>query len=184
MQDDKEMIEKALQGDRGAFGEMYELYAAHLYRYISFRINHPHDAEDILSSVFLKSFETLAGGKRVTHLRAFLYQTARNAIVDHFRKNARVQEYEMEAEESNGAAVDANSTSSISIDRESDLAQVRQGMRALRREYQEVIQLRYIEELEIEEIAIALEKSQVGVRVLIHRAMRALKRQLGISTHE
>ncbi|OGL77159.1 hypothetical protein A3J43_00025 [Candidatus Uhrbacteria bacterium RIFCSPHIGHO2_12_FULL_54_23] len=173
-------IEKAAQGDRSVFGEIYDAYAPSLYRYISFRVSHAQDREDILSNVFLRSFEAIAKGKRVIQMRAFLYQAARNAIVDYFRQRARTQEYVVEIDEEDIATIVSANT--LTVDAAAELGQVRNGMRSLKPEYREIIHLRYVEDLDIGEIAAALGKSHVSIRVLLHRAMRSLKKQLGVAS--
>lgn len=170
-----EFIEKIERGDREVFGEVYDTYAMHLFRYISFRVSHAQDVEDLVSNVFLKVFEALVAGKRIHHVRAFLYQTARNAMVDYFRGKARQMEYESLGEDAGESAMHEDVSP---VDQVMETSRIKKTLKKIKFEYREIIELRYIEDLEIAEIAITLNKSHVGVRVLLHRAMNALRKKL------
>jgi RNA polymerase sigma-70 factor (ECF subfamily) len=60
----------------------------------------------------------------------------------------------------------------------SDLEQVKAALVNLRDDYQNVIVWRYLDDLSIPEIAKILDKSETAARVLLHRALKALKNEL------
>ena len=66
------------------------------------------------------------------------------------------------------------------IDASHDVRKILQALKQLKQEYQEVLLLKYIEELSIKEIAEILKKTQVNVRVTLHRAMIILKKSLKV----
>ncbi|MEW6610094.1 MAG: RNA polymerase sigma factor [Patescibacteria group bacterium] len=175
------LIERMQQGDREALGEIYDIFAPSLYRYISFRISHVQDREDTLSNVFLRVFESIAKGVKISNIRAFLYQSTRNAIIDYYRESTRnaavVIEWNEELlqnEQRNGSL----SHSSPLFDATMQNELIVRELGRLKDEYREILLLRYIEDLEIAEIAEIMQKSSVAIRVTLHRALKALKKQM------
>ncbi len=168
--------------DAEAFGQLYDRYAPKIYRYVYFKVATATEAEDLTAEVFLKTWEyVLRHGqekdKRIQNFRAFIYQLARNLIVDHYRRKAErfllVDEATLhnvpEAPERNPYAVAAVG---------SDIEIMNQALRGLKDDYRELIILRYIEELSTSEIATIVGKNSGAVRVSLHRAMSALREEM------
>lgn len=168
--------------DAEAFGQLYDRYAPKIYRYVYFKVATATEAEDLTAEVFLKTWEyVLRHGqekdKRIQNFRAFVYQLARNLIVDHYRRKAEryllVDETTLnnvpEAPERNPYAVAAVG---------SDIEIMNQALRGLKDDYRELIILRYIEELSTSEIATIVGKNSGAVRVSLHRAMSALREEM------
>jgi len=85
--DDARLIERAKLGEVEAFGCLYERYLESIYRYIRTRVAEARTAEDLTEIVFLRSFESLSRYKeKGLRFSAFLYQVARNLLVDHYRQ--------------------------------------------------------------------------------------------------
>ncbi|MFV9675921.1 MAG: sigma-70 family RNA polymerase sigma factor, partial [Anaerolineales bacterium] len=85
--DDARLIERAKRGEVEAFGCLYERYLESIYRYIRTRVAEDRTAEDLTETVFLRSFESLSRYKeKGLRFSAFLYQIARNLLVDHYRQ--------------------------------------------------------------------------------------------------
>src|SRR3989338_645253 len=74
--------------DPEAYGKLYDLYVSRIYRFIYFKIPTAEEAQDITSEVFLKLWEYIREGKAVRSVGPLLFQIARNAIVDFYRKRA------------------------------------------------------------------------------------------------
>ncbi len=172
------LIERIRQGEREALGEMYDTFAPSLYRYISFRIAHKEDREDTLSSVFLRVFESIAHGKEITNIKAFLYQSTRNAIIDYYRKTrsssiaVEWNEELLQREQPRESLLQPDHL----IDTVIQNNIIAKELGNLKEEYRELLALRYIEDLEIDEIAAIMQKSRIAVRVTLHRALKALKK--------
>lgn len=72
------------------FSQIYDQYIDKIYRFIYLKVSSQEIAEDITSKVFLKGFEAYKDSKSsIGNPGAFLYQIARNAIVDHYRSKGR-----------------------------------------------------------------------------------------------
>jgi len=78
------------------FATAYDLYADAIFRHCYFRVNDREKAVDLMQETFMKTWEYLASGKKVTNLRAFLYRSANNLIVDQARRAKLRQEDSLE----------------------------------------------------------------------------------------
>lgn len=161
--------------DVEAYASLYDMYVVRIYRFVYFKINNKEDAEDITSEVFLKAWNYLITGnqKKIDSLSGLLYSIARNAVIDAYRERARHPlfsiEYLLAEKESHTSPVidDLQAKGEVEI--------LYKAIQKMKQEYREIILLRYIEQLSLKEISDMLGKSMVGVRVLLHRAVKKLK---------
>lgn len=171
---DADLIAQAKDGQVEAFGELYQRYLNPIYRYIRIRVAEDNIAEDLTELVFLRAFEALDRYKeRGKPFSAFLYKVARNLLVDHYRQQKREVPLEV---------VDDMAVTEASIDehviRSERKVMLQQTMADLRPDYQEVIRLRVILALPTETVALWMGRSEGAVRVLLHRALRAMRERL------
>jgi len=179
MLDEDELIARARQGDREAFADLYQRYLPMMYAYIRARVLDEHDAEDLTEQVFLRAFQTLNRYRgRGWPYSAFLYRVARNLVVDHFRR-ARPT---LPAEAAEVHPDPAPSADEVLIQREEHHS-LQQALARLPADYQEVIRLRLLLSMPTATAAKWLGRSEGAVRVLLFRAMQALRRELG-TKHE
>lgn len=159
--------------DPDAFSELYDRYVNKIYRFVFLKLSDSHDAEDITSEVFLKSWHYLIDAKqpKIQSFSGLVYRIARNSVIDVYRKRANRQEVELETAFDLIGEKDMVSALQVAHDSE----QVLLALKRLKTEYQEVIVFRYIDDLSIAEIADILGKNNTAVRVTIHRALKILK---------
>lgn len=157
------------------FAKIYDTYVAHVYRFIYFKVGREQDAQDLTSEVFLKLWATIRGrADEIKNIRAFVYQIARNIVVDFYRKNKNDIPIEEVSE------MDFASEAPIALlSKTDDLQTTLQALRQLKEEYKEIIVMRYLDELSYSEISDATGKSAISVRVTAHRALSALKKIVG-----
>lgn len=171
---DDALIRKAQAGDIDAFGELYVRYVAMIYRYVRTRVNDMQIAEDITEQVFLNVFRALAGyrpeGKKFS---AYVYRAARNAVIDHYRKPST----DYLVGDQPQALVNVRALDDGLIESE-HLAQIMRSFGELPVEYQEVIRLRILLDIPTVTVAEWLDKSQGAIRVLLHRALKALRKRV------
>lgn len=179
---DKILLLKIASGDIKSFGEIYDYYITKIYRFIFFKVPSREIAEDLTSEVFTKTLSYLTNpDKKVKNLQAFLYQTARNLVIDYYRKNNQ-KEIPLLQEGDENYVPDLMSDQNKSkkkIEINLDVIELKKKIKNLKDEYREVIILRYLDEYSIKEIARILDKSNGAVRVLLHRAVKALKLVVG-----
>src|SRR4030066_1482928 len=90
---DHDLIKRAQRGDQHAFGDLYEIHAPAIYRYLLAHLDNSMDAEDLTCEVFLKAWQSLPKYvDRGVPFLAFLFRIARNALVDHYRQNHRMEQ--------------------------------------------------------------------------------------------
>ncbi len=165
--------------DTEAFGELYDRYVAKIYRFVYFKVSHKEEAEDIVSEVFLKAWNYLVDVQRETdtEIKSFsglIYTIARTSLIDFFRARAKRKECTIETLEN----VAHEGSIEEKTQKDQEIEAILKHMKSMKREYQEIIVLKYIEELSTSEVAQILGKSVVTVRVTLHRAMKILKKSL------
>lgn len=168
--------------DPEVFGKLYDIYVDQIYRFIYFKVGRKEEAEDLTGDVFLKTWQYIneMGSEVIDNLRAFLYQTARNAVIDFYRSRDQrefVALPEEDDEKPTMEIVDEKQDLVEKIELASDLEEVKKALQKIREEYREVIILRFVEEMSVKETAEILGKSEGAVRVLLHRAVAALKEE-------
>ncbi len=166
-----------LNSDTEAFAKLYDKYVSQIYRFVYFKVGTREEAEDIVSEVFLKAWNYLQNKKSVQSFRGLLYQIARNSIIDLYRSKARNPEFLLTEEMEIGDHGEWSKKMSDEIDNRELLESIKK----LKQEYQEIVTLRFIEQLSLQEIGQITGKSMVTVRVTLHRAIAKLKSLLAAS---
>ena len=87
---EKELLAQVASGNKEAFGQLYDLYASKLFRFIRLKVGSQVLAEDLSSESFLKIWEYLKDkeNKIEESFQALLYKVARNLIVDYYKKKS------------------------------------------------------------------------------------------------
>ncbi|HLC89878.1 MAG TPA: RNA polymerase sigma factor [Patescibacteria group bacterium] len=161
--------------DPDAFAQLYDLYVTPIYRFIYFKVPRTQDAEDLTSEVFLKIWQYISTTEDVIgNLRALLYKTARNSVIDFYRRS--VNREISGAEEILQTMEDLNQQSVLTqIETRLEMKNIESVLKQMKDDYREVIILRFVEDLPITEIAKIMDKSRGSVRVLIHRAIKVMR---------
>jgi RNA polymerase sigma-70 factor (ECF subfamily) len=172
---EKNLFSRLKKKDKDAFIEAYDLYVNDIHRFVYFKIGNKEEANDLTSIIFLKTWEYIKNNSLTDSktLRALLYKVARTSIIDYYRQNQTVSSLD---DENHPIDVIDDSQSVIEqINLNSDLEIIRKKLPELKMEYREVIIMRFINDLEMEEIAEVTGKTKGNVRVLLFRALKALR---------
>lgn len=193
--------------DEQQFLELYDRNVAKIYRYIYFRVDSEETAQDLTSEVFLRSWQhivskqltindqqstannqqqkdtnrqSIISGGQLNNPRAFFYQVARNLITDFYRQKDKAP---LSLEEIADKPLADKLADKINDPRETavlslEIDFIKDAIKKLNDDYREVIIWRYLDELEIKEIAEILNKREGTVRTLLSRALAALKESL------
>ncbi|OGF03428.1 MAG: hypothetical protein A3H14_01370 [Candidatus Doudnabacteria bacterium RIFCSPLOWO2_12_FULL_49_8] len=167
--DERLLVVKAQGGDREAIGQLWDLLTPKLYGYLLNTLRHRPLAEDILQSTWLKAIEALPKFQQ-KHIRvgSWRFAIARNECRQHWRKSNREV----------GLNASLNELpSNTYIDSENQIL-VEQMLAPLSEDDRELIRLRYIADLPLNEIAKILNLNFVAVRVRLHRALTRAKSSL------
>lgn len=155
------------------FSAIYDQYIEKIYRFVYLKVNSEEIAQDITSKVFLKGWEAYKNqGDSIKNPGAFLYQIARNSVVDHYREKGRTK------------AVSADFTTQIADPTTSahdkailnaDISVIKTAIQSLKKDYQDVIIWHYLEDMPIAQIAETLGKPAGTIRVMLHRGLKDLR---------
>lgn len=169
-----ELISKAQQGDKNAFGSLYKEYYQRIYRYC--RINTYRDdlAEDICQETFLRAWKSLPSFtmSATGTFQAYLYRIARNLIIDLSRKK---KEFSLEYYEN----IETDEDHTETIDRKDTIERVKRELAKLPETDRQIVILRYFEEMSHAEVAKIIGIKEGALRV---RTMRLLEKIKGLLT--
>lgn len=161
-------------------GAIYDKYFPEVFRYVRYRLNDEHTAEDIASDVFVRLLEASQKGRGPqTNLRAWLLGTASHIITDHLRRS-----YRRPTEKITENVLDPLAVPADEVDRRERDHTVRSAMQELTPEQQHVLALRFGEGFSLEETAAAMNKNVNAIKALQFRALASLQRGIGEVAHE
>jgi RNA polymerase sigma-70 factor (ECF subfamily) len=178
------LLVEAAQNDPLRFDALYRRYLAQVYSYAFYELGDHHEAEDATERTFLAALANLgrfeerarpADGEGASTFRVWLFQIARNTIANQRRGRRRHQQ----------APLDAAALVADPLDLEGGAAARDEAAAAwnavgrLPADRRRALVLRFVEEMSTAEIAGILGRSEGAVRVLIHRALRSVARDLG-----
>jgi RNA polymerase sigma-70 factor (ECF subfamily) len=173
-QDEIRLIQRAKQGDRAAFAEIYDRHQSAIYRYIFYQVRDIATAEDLTSEVFVRLVEKI---DRFTYrgrpLLAWLYTIARNLIMDHHRRAGKSQLLSLDEQlVADTIAPEEAAERRLTQDR------LAAAIAHLTEDQRQVILLKFVEGLGNETTAQTLGKTVGSVKSLQHRGLAALRRIL------
>jgi len=164
-----------MKNPRKIFSQIYDRYIDKIYRFIFFKVNSQEIAQDLTSETFLKSWESFKNGNKIENIQAYLYRTARNLVIDFYREKGKVQIVSAE----NPLIPDPTQNLEEKAVLKSDIDNIKMALASLPDRYQDVIIWYYLDDLPISEIAKMLDRTEEATRVLLHRALNALRNEIG-----
>ena len=168
VEDGWDLVERARGGDRDAFGQLFRLHHAAVFRVARARLPHAL-AEDAAAETFVRAWVALPRYRRTgAPFASWLYGIARNVVADMVRRSYRTEA----RDELDGGVVDPWGS------RDDHLA-LADALAALPEEQRQVIELKFLMGLTNDEVGAALGKKPGAVNAQQWRALRALERLLG-----
>lgn len=159
-----------------AFIEAYDEYADEIFRFCAFRINDRERARDIMQDAFTRTWAYIIAGNEIENLRAFLYKTARNLCTN---EQVRSKSFSLD-EMQDASGYDPEDKQTESPEDIAEASVLRAHIAALDEAAQEVITLRYMNGLAVNEIGEILGEAPNTVSVRIHRAIQELKKRMHV----
>jgi RNA polymerase sigma-70 factor, ECF subfamily len=173
--DDSRLLRDAKNGSAEAFGNIYERYAAIVFRFLFAHLDDRMDAEDMTEEVFIKAWQALPRfHDRGLPFSAFLLRIARNSLTDHFRRCSPQGDTPFYG----NMLVDPQPQPFDQIAGSWEHHHLRLKLHALREDYRTVLVARFVSNLTPEETARMMGRSPGAVRVLQHRALTALRKSM------
>lgn len=172
----KLQIEKAKLGDQVAFTSLLDYYWNEVYGFMLKRTENETDAEDITIETFAKAFDKIATYNPEFQFNTWLISIAKNVHIDMLRKKKSTLFIDITDEEDNQAynVADSSPSAEDQLITQQNLSQLLRFIKELKPHYQEVIQLRYFQELSYQEISDQLEEPLSNVKVKLLRAKKLL----------
>jgi len=174
---DKQTLSRLKNKDKDAFIKVYDDFAGDIYRFVYFKVGESEEAKDLTSMIFLKTWNHIQNNSLTSSstLRALLYKVARTSIVDYYRETGNKLEISLDDEDHPIDIADEDKDLEADMDRNADLARIKSKLPLLKEEYREVIVLKFVNDLNIDEISEVTGKTKGNIRVLLHRSLAALK---------
>lgn len=169
-------IERAKQGKQSAFNFLLDLYWNNVYGFQLKRIGNEHDAEDITIETFSKAFDKIGTFDTKYKFNTWLITISKNIQIDKSRrKNASIRAQTTDASSEQVKKIaDKNPSPEDKLITEQNLAELLQYVKLLKPHYQEIINLRYFQEMSYNEISDALQEPLSNVKVRLLRARKLL----------
>lgn len=169
-------ISKAKDGNQYAFRYLLDTFWGDVYFYQLKRTNNENDAEDIAIRTFSKAFDKIDTYNSTYNFKTWLITISKNIFIDLLRKQQKsiASNTTKEQEEKAYLVADEAPTAEDIIIREQNLATLLKDIKQLKTKYQEVIQLRYFQELSYKEISIEINEPINNVKVKLLRAKKLL----------
>jgi len=172
----EETLVRRARRDAEAFGELYERYVDRIYNYVFYRVGDSAEAEDLTARVFYRALGHIGEYQtRGAPFAAWLYRIAHNLVANWYRdrsrrKNIRLDDVALLAERSAGPH-------QLAEQNEETQALLR-AIRELPAERQQLLILKFGDELSNEEIARMMGRSEGAIKSLYHRTLLALRDEL------
>ena len=174
---EEDALTHASQGDRDAFGLLYERYIDRIFNYVYYRTGNLHDAEDLTARVFQRAMNHIKNyTDRGVPFSAWLYRIAHNLVANWHRDRSRRQEIPINDVPVLPSKGDHPERNLVRSQEQSTLLRL---IRRLPPERQSLLILKFVENMSNAEIGAMMGRSEGAVKSLYHRTLLALRDQIG-----
>ncbi|MFT7183727.1 MAG: RNA polymerase sigma-70 factor (ECF subfamily) [Oceanicoccus sp.] len=166
-------VTSSKEGDKDAFGQLYDHFFDKIYRYVFFRVP-AHDVEDIVETIFIKSWTKMDSyEKRDVKFSSWLFRIAHNAVIDYRRAHKKVLPMDPRIKDES-----IHSAPKKMAEQNLRARQVREAVNQLKEPYRQLVTLKFLIGLSNSEIAEIMRQREGNVRVMQFRALKQLKNHL------
>lgn len=164
----QDLVRNAQTGDSESIAELFRLFSDRIFRFVRYRVGDVATAEDLTQTVFVEMIRSLPRYKEQKNAKfsTWLFQIARFRLIDHYRSRRNTVSLDHDVPDGTEPQAPVIHEESALIDR---------ALAHLPERYQTVLHLTFHEDLDDKEIATILRIGKINVRVLRHRALRALR---------
>jgi RNA polymerase sigma factor (sigma-70 family) len=179
---DHQLVAAVRTGDDRAFERLYERYHRRIAAYIYGMVNDYARAEDIAQDVFMSALRRMRETDRPIAFKPWVYEIAKNACIDQFRRARRAEEVSYDADEGLGASdygrlVTTGPTPDVAVDQKLSLDHLCGAFGGLSETHHEILVMRELEGLSYREIGEKLGMSRPSVESTLFRARRRLSEE-------
>ncbi len=171
MMNDQQLLAQAKQLDPAALHALHQRFYEPVARYIGFKVGDPHTVEDLSGEVFVRVIQGLKRGQAWQDSpQGWIMGIARHVVADFYRQRERMSEVELN--EGLTAATETSPVHQATLNERKRLLE--QAIQQLGTEQRDVILLRFMEGIDIQGVAKALNKTPGAIKALQYRALRTL----------
>src|SRR3954467_7419048 len=179
LQTDTELVAAVRRGDDRAFEELYARYHRRISSYIFGMVKDHARAEDLTQEVFMSALRRMRDTDRPIAFKPWVYEIAKNACIDQFRRSKRAEEVSYDAEEGMGAAdygrlTSSDATPDVAMERRQDLDHLKGALGGLSDAHHQILVMREFEGLSYREIGERMGMSRPSVESTLFRARKRL----------
>src|SRR4051812_18083600 len=176
---DHELVEAVRSGDDRAFERLYHRYHRRIAAYIYGMVHDYGRAEDLCQDVFISALRRMRETDRAIAFKPWIYEIAKNACIDAFRRARRAEEVSYDADDGLGPAdhgklVHLGPTPDVAVDTKQQLDHLRGAFGGLSEAHHQILVMRELEGLSYREIGERLGMSRPSVESTLFRARRRL----------
>ncbi|MBV9310946.1 MAG: sigma-70 family RNA polymerase sigma factor, partial [Solirubrobacterales bacterium] len=176
--DETQLVAAVRRGDDDAFGELYGRYGERIVAYIASNVGDHARAEDIAQDVFISALRRMRVTERPIAFKPWIYEIARNACIDEFRRNRRSQEvplqFDDEGDDPARRLVSRAASPDDALESRQRLDDLRGAFRGLSESHHKILVMRELEGLSYTQIGEHLGMSRPVVESTLFRARRRL----------
>ncbi len=174
---EEDLLANASQGDKDAFGILYERYVERIFNYTYYRTGNLHDAEDLTARVFQRAMNHIRSyTDRGVPFSAWLYRIAHNLVANWHRDRSRRQEIPINDLPVLPSKSDLPESRLVHSQEQDSLLRL---IRRLPPDRQQLLILKFVENLSNVEIGQVMGRSEGAVKSLYHRTLLTLRDQIG-----
>ena len=177
--DDNRLVARARGGDDRAFEVLFARYRPRITSYVHGMVGDHGRAEDITQEVFISALRRMRATERPIAFRPWLYEIAKNASIDQYRRSRRTEELSFDADDGLGAAdrgrlVAADPTPDERLAVKQGLDDLCGAFGDLSDSHHKILVLRELEGMSYREIGDRMGMSRPAVESTLFRARRRL----------
>lgn len=167
------LVSRAQNGEKDAFTLLYKEYVTPIYRYIYLRVGRSDQTEDLTQEVFLRVIKHIGSYRyKGKSFKTWLFRIAHNVVIDHYRKTKKSKVIPLIESITDITDEDPVAT----VEQRMEMLGVKQAIDNLPPRQKEVISLRFVSELSIDETARAIGKTKGNVKKLQYEAIIKLRK--------
>jgi RNA polymerase sigma factor (sigma-70 family) len=180
---DDQLIAAVRRGNDHAFEQLYRRYSVSIARFVGSRVRDNGRAEDLVQEIFLSALRRLRATDQTITFRPWIFEIAKNAAIDHYRRMSRAEEVSIHADDALRPSDQLRLVSRSHARPENALLQkeqfdqLREAFGGLSQNHHRVLVLREFEGLSYREIAKKMDMTRPAVESALFRARRRLQQE-------
>jgi RNA polymerase sigma factor (sigma-70 family) len=180
---DAQLIAAVRRGNDHAFEQLYRRYNAAIARFVGSRVRDSGRAEDLVQEIFLSALRRLRATDTTITFRPWIFEIAKNAAIDHYRRMSRTEEVSIHADDALRPTDQLRLVGrphmrpeTAALNKEA-FDQLRDAFAGLSTNHHRVLVLRELEGLSYREIAQEMDMTRPAVESALFRARRRLQQE-------